>query len=613
MLLRFRILEESTSSDYCGRNESNMSLIATPNSGSTYYFRRKIPTDLIEHFGGLKEFRISLKCAIKSRSIRTTIILNQKVSGIFEDIRQGMKSLEIEDIKEILRVEIRKQILHAHHVDLGTNKWSDSGVEKSLDTTEKKDLNLRETLKNDLKSYLKQVDSKMEGILESMNIKIEKESVGYKRLREHFIDLYLMRYEWIKELVLKTGKSDDDFRKDFDSKFRLDLFPELSNSVGLTESLMKDEPNNNSTTSDELPYLPIAGGLLSSNIKTFIDRKKVEGKSIKEIGSDNKILEEFVEIVGDFDFSRVTKKEVSYYIDVQTKLPPNRKKSQKYRDLTIKQVMELNLSQKETQTPQNINKRLSKLSVFGNWGVRQGLLLTNPFSGMKFLVKKQPNRRQPFTTDDLKKILKPETYLNWTINFEHPYKIHKVNNKLPYYWVFLLGIFSGMRTNEMCQLRLSDLKKVDKIWFMFVEDSENTKVKTESSIRKIPLHPQLIELGFIDYVGNLRKKKKTRVFWELREDRDGFASKVSRHYNEKFLPAIGVWEKHKKVLYCTRHTFINKLYSEKVDENVIKTLVGHEKEFTLKHYGGDPFTPEVLLEEISKVNYSIINWKGLKT
>ena len=593
-------------------NESDMSLLSFRNSGNTYYFRSRIPIDLIEHFGGLKEFRISLKCAIKSRSIRTTKILDQKVSGIFEDIRQGMKSLEIEDIKEILRVEIRKQILHAHHVDLGTNKWSDSGVEKSLDTTEKKDLNLRETLKNDLKSYLKQVDSKMEGILESMNIKIEKESVGYKRLREHFIDLYLMRYEWIKELVLKTGKSDDDFRKDFDSKFRLDLFPELSNSVGLTESLMKDEPNNNSTTSDELPYLPIAGGLLSSNIKTFIDRKKVEGKSIKEIGSDNKILEEFVEIVGDFDFSRVTKKEVSYYIDVQTKLPPNRKKSQKYRDLTIKQVMELNLSQKETQTPQNINKRLSKLSVFGNWGVRQGLLLTNPFSGMKFLVKKQPNRRQPFTTDDLKKILKPETYLNWTINFEHPYKIHKVNNKLPYYWVFLLGIFSGMRTNEMCQLRLSDLKKVDKIWFMFVEDSENTKVKTESSIRKIPLHPQLIELGFIDYVGNLRKKKKTRVFWELREDRDGFASKVSRHYNEKFLPAIGVWEKHKKVLYCTRHTFINKLYSEKVDENVIKTLVGHEKEFTLKHYGGDPFTPEVLLEEISKVNYSKINWKGLK-
>jgi len=339
-------------------NESHMSLLTVVNSGNTYYYRSRIPFDLIEHFGGLKEFRISLKCAIKLRSIRTTKILDKKVSGIYEEIRQGMKSLEIDDIKEILRIEIRKQILHAHHVDLGTNKWSDSGIEKSLGTAEKKDSNLREILKDDLKSYLKQVDSKMEGILESMNIKIEKESIGFKRLREHFIDLYLMRYEWIRELVSKTGKSDDDFRRDFDSKIGLDLFPELSDSLELTEMLLKDQPPNISTTPttpNDLPYLPIAGGLLSSNAKTFFERKRIEGKKIKEIESDKRIVEEFIEIVGDIDFSTITKKEVSHYIDVQIKLPPNRKKSPKYRDLSIKEVMELNLSQKEIQTPQNIN------------------------------------------------------------------------------------------------------------------------------------------------------------------------------------------------------------------------------------------------------------------
>ena len=597
-------------------NETYMSLLTFPNSGNTYYYRSRIPFDLIEHFGGLKEFRISLKCAIKSRSIRTTKILDQKVSGIYEEIRQGMKSLEIDDIKEILRIEIRKQILHAHHVDLGTNKWSDSGVEKSLGTAEKKDSNLREILKDDLKSYLKQVDSKMEGILESMSIKIEKESIGFKRLREHFIDLYLMRYEWIRELVLKTGKSDDDFRKDFDSKFGLDLFPDmngsLSNSVGLTETLMKEQLPNISTASNDLPYLPIAGGLLSSNAKTFFERKRIEGKKIKEIESDKRIVEEFIEIVGDIDFSTITKKEVSHYIDVQTKLPPNRKKSPKYRDLTIKEVMGLNLSQKEIQTPQNINKRITKLSVFGNWGVRQGLLITNPFSGMKFSVKKQPHTRQPFTAGELRIIFKPETYLKWTIHFSHPYRKDRVSNHLPYYWVFLLGIFSGMRTNEMCQLRLIDIKKQKNIWFIFVEDTEETKVKTENAIRKVPLHPQLIDLGFIDYMTAQKKSKRGRLFWELSEDRDGFASHVSRHYNQRFLPAVGVWKKYTKVLYCTRHTFINKLYSEMVDENVIKVLIGHEKEFTMKHYGGDPFTPERLLEEISKVSYSGINWKKLK-
>ena len=79
-------------------------LLYTPNSGNSYYFRSRIPKDLSHHFGGLSEFRLSLKCAIKSHAQRITKSLGKIVSEIYEDIRQGMKSLEIEDIKEILRI-----------------------------------------------------------------------------------------------------------------------------------------------------------------------------------------------------------------------------------------------------------------------------------------------------------------------------------------------------------------------------------------------------------------------------------------------------------------------------------------------------------------------------
>ncbi len=587
-------------------NESDMSLLTFPNSGNTYYFRSFIPVDLIEHFGGIKEFRISLKCAIKSRSIRTSKILDKIVSKIFEEIREGMKSLDINDIKEILRIEIRKQILHAHRVREGTNRWDEDGINRSLESIQLKESNLKETLKSDSKSYKEEVESKLEGILDSLDIDVQKNSLEFQKLRNNFIDLYLLRHDWMRELVNQTGKSDDDFKRNAQEKIGINLFPELQETSfeEIRENFKKTVFEKNSSVSDV--------GSLTTNSNIFFERKKIEGKKIKEIESDKRILEEFIEIVGDIDFSSVTKKEVSRYIDVQTKLPPNRKKSPKYRDLSINEVVDKNLSQKETQTPQNINKRLSKLTVFGNWGVRQGLLINNPFSGMKFSVKKQPNKREPFTKEELRKILKPETYHSWSINFTHPFRKERVSNQMPYYWVFLLGIFSGMRTNEMCQIRVLDIKKVDKIWFMFVEDSEETKVKTENAIRKVPVHPQLIELGFIDYVGTLKKQKKGRVFWELTEDRDGFASHLSRHYNQRVLPNLGVWKKYTKVLYCTRHTFINKLYTERVDENVIKVLVGHEKGFTMKQYGGEPFTPERLLEEISKVNYSGINWKKLK-
>ena len=68
-------------------------LLSLPKSGETFYFRSYIPKDLIPHFGGLKQFRISLKCAIKSRSTRTTKILAKTISGIYEEIRQGFIKL----------------------------------------------------------------------------------------------------------------------------------------------------------------------------------------------------------------------------------------------------------------------------------------------------------------------------------------------------------------------------------------------------------------------------------------------------------------------------------------------------------------------------------------
>ena len=82
-----------------------------------------------------------------------------------------MKSLDVEQIKEILRIEIREQILHAHQIDLGTNKWSELGVEKSLDSIKQKESNLRKILENDLNFYRQQVDLKLNSILSGINWK----------------------------------------------------------------------------------------------------------------------------------------------------------------------------------------------------------------------------------------------------------------------------------------------------------------------------------------------------------------------------------------------------------------------------------------------------------
>ena len=51
-----------------------------------------------------------------------------------------------------------------------------------------------------------------------------------------------------------------------------------------------------------------------------------------------------------------------------------------------------------------------------------------------------------------------------------------------------------------------------------------------------------------------------------------------------------------KVLYSTRHTFINRCYKKGVDRDIIKSIVGHEPDFTLDVYGGNPFTQKQLYQ-----------------
>ena len=61
-----------------------------------------------------------------------------------------------------------------------------------------------------------------------------------------------------------------------------------------------------------------------------------------------------------------------------------------------------------------------------------------------------------------------------------------------------------------------------------------------------------------------------------------------------------------------QNTFINRCYNKGVDRDIIKQIVGHEPDFTMDVYGGNPFTPQQLYQGISKVTYSNIRWDRLE-
>ena len=75
-------------------------LVKNP-SNTSFFFRTIIPLDIRDLFGGIKEFRVYLKCVSKVESKKICLYLNKQIQIIYEQIRMG-KSLTIDEMRSEL-------------------------------------------------------------------------------------------------------------------------------------------------------------------------------------------------------------------------------------------------------------------------------------------------------------------------------------------------------------------------------------------------------------------------------------------------------------------------------------------------------------------------------
>ncbi len=229
------------------------------NLSNKSYFRSIIPKDLRGNFGGKDEFRLSLRYVINGDTKILCLKLKEITDKLFTEIREGMENLSLDNIKEILRIEVRKQIKHTQHYYLGTNVFDEEQTIQSLEIVSSRETKMKEELYGEnIKNYEKELDNKLEGILTSLDIEIETNSINYKNLRRQFIQLYLLRYDWIRTLIKETGKFDeDDFRREVDTKLGMSLFPDLQTQTDLPQS----HSVGSTTPHNSLQSTPISKGL----------------------------------------------------------------------------------------------------------------------------------------------------------------------------------------------------------------------------------------------------------------------------------------------------------------------------------------------------------------
>ena len=573
------------------------------------YFRSIIPKDLRKNFGGKDEFRLSLRYVINGDTQILCLKLKEITDKLFTEIREGMKTLSLDDIKEILRIEVRKQIKHTQHYYLGTNVFDEEQTIQSLEIVSSRETKLKEDLYGEnIKEYEKQLDKKLDGILSSLDIEIETNSINYKNLRRQFIQLYQLRFNWIRTLIKETGKFDEDsFRREVDEKLGLSLFPDLQSHIVKPKSI---EVKYNSVGSNTPPLNQLQSTPISKGLDLFMGEKEdIRDKTEDEIRNSVKFL---TECFGDIPIGDITKEKSNIIKSHIKNFPKNKTKNPKYRDKDFHSLMKMNIPQQDIIHLTTINKHLGHLSSFMIWCANNGYCNTNPFTGMKIKQKKSVrDERDRFTEQELKEMFSKQNYLHYT----------KVEKDSSYrYWVPLIGIFSGMRCGEICSLYLDNIREISgnqrsKRWCFDILEEPNRpdkRLKTQSSRRIVPIHDTLLDLGFIDFINLLKKDtKRKRVFEELDYREGTYIRSISRFFNNRYLPLLGI-KTNKNGFHSFRHSVIDHLKQLGVEPHFINELVGHSQgNIDLDRYG-KRYNPDILYNKcVKKIVFETTQKRGI--
>jgi integrase len=176
-----------------------------------------------------------------------------------------------------------------------------------------------------------------------------------------------------------------------------------------------------------------------------------------------------------------------------------------------------------------------------------------------------------------------------------------------------LALFTGARQAELAGLTAAnvqtDTETLTPLLFITAQASRGKRLKTASSQRVIPIHMQLVKLGFLRFVNDVRQRGGANA-WLFplvapETSRAGVAG-FSKWFG-RYLRAQGVHDTD-KVFHSFRHGFKDALRRGGVNQEIHDALTGHSQASTVSGgYGAkqmlNRFGVTVLKDAVAKAAY----------
>lgn len=250
------------------------------------------------------------------------------------------------------------------------------------------------------------------------------------------------------------------------------------------------------------------------------------------------VLSKFLEVIGDKPVAEIKQADVLGFFRLIQRLPSERGGKKRPKGVLLK-----NLVQDEiTMAPATFeNNYVSPIRLFLKWAKAtyqdQGFPISLTTDGVDYLGTKKEGeyKQRAFDRHELVRLFEGPELAQFALNF----KMHH------YYWLPVLGLFTGARINELCQVNpQQDVVELENIWCIHLTaDSEGderiTKSMKTGKSRIVPLHPEIIRLGFIDYVEWV-KQEGHKLLFPAFKPKVGKASANAREWFAQLLKDVGI-------------------------------------------------------------------------
>ena len=353
---------------------------------------------------------------------------------------------------------------------------------------------------------------------------------------------------------------------------------------------------------------PAPSGRTVSQVFAAYKESRLAGDGSRSVKASHKdyspSITTFIELYGDLDVGRISREIVGAYRVELPKLPVNGEGMTK---LSVREKIERaerdGLPRISAGTVKN---RMRHLSAVLSFGVTRGWLSENPIkaAGIGREVAQAANKQQAarghrkhYEAHELAAIFSSVAFV------DEAWAPQRAAFGQAWYWLPTLMFYSGARVEELAQLRVSEVMRsaegIDYLGILASSDQSDgdRTVKTATSRRVVPLHPDVIARGFLEYVGKL--PAGGMLFPHLRPCSKG-------RYSTNFAKRWGIYLRDTVGLVSPaspshgfRHTFKTMARRAKLQTEVHDAITGHAAGGVGRTYGEMPLS--VMAEEIARI------------